>query len=189
MLKFQKDSSKHKAFTLFEILIVTIIISLVYAMFVINFKTSEKENIKIKTLKEYISKQKYNKYLKLICLQDEKHCRIYLDDSKKYDSLFLFKNNEEIIVYDIDLESELQEVEFAEFAIDEYESKKVSLSMDFFSPNNHKPYLIDSGEKVIFFPTFKNIIIFKDIGNAREFFLKNKNDFLDIYKEKIRVVK
>jgi len=112
---FQKDSLKYKAFTLFEILIVTFIISLVYTMFVVNFKTSEKENIKIKTLKEYISKQKYKNHIRLICLQNEKHCRVYLDNNKKYDSLFLFKDNKEIIVYDFDLSDDLQETKFNEF--------------------------------------------------------------------------
>ena len=186
---FQKDSLKYKAFTLFEILIVTFIISLVYTMFVVNFKTSEKENIKIKTLKEYISKQKYKNHIRLICLQNEKHCRVYLDNNKKYDSLFLFKDNKEIIVYDFDLSDDLQETKFNEFYVDEYESKKVSLDMYFFSEGNNKPYLIDDGKRVIFFPTFKNILLFNDIENAKEFFISNKRSLLSIYKEKIRVVK
>jgi ABC-type maltose transport system permease subunit len=186
---FKERGLKTKAFTLFEILVVTFIISLVYTMFAINFKTSEKETIKIKTLKEYISKQKYKKYIKLVCLYDEKYCRLYIDDNEKYDSLFLFKDNKEIIVYDFDNDDTLKEIEFAEFTIDEYESKKVSLNMKFFSKNNHKPYLIDDGKQIIYFSTFKNTIIFKSLDKAKEFFDKNKNDFLDIYKEKIRVIK
>jgi ABC-type maltose transport system permease subunit len=186
---FKKRGLKTKAFTLFEILVVTFIISLVYTMFAVNFKTSEKETIKIKTLKEYISKQKYKKYVKLICLYDENHCRLYIDDNEKYDSLFLFKNNQEIIVYDFDNDDTLKEVEFAEFAIDEYEKKEVSLNMKFFSKNNHKPYLIDDGKQIIFFSTFKDTIIFKSLDKAKGFFDKNKNDFLDIYKEKIRVIR
>ena len=186
---FQKRGFIYKAFTLFEILIVTFIISLVYVMFAINFQTSEKESVKLKTLKEYISKQKYKKYIKLICLSEEKYCRLYLDNNEKYDSLFLFKKNEEIIIYDFDVDNELREVKFQEFMIDEYESKQVSLNMTFFGKNNHKPYLIDDGEKIIYFSTFKNIMIFKSIDKAKDFFNDNKNEFLDIYKEKIRIIK
>lgn len=179
-----KTFNKLKAFTLFELLIVTFIISLVYVMFVVNFTTREKETISLQTFKEYIAKQKYKKYIKLTCLESEKFCRVYIDDNDKYEALKLFENHQEMIVYDFDRDDELQEIEFGEFKV-EYEDIPIALNMYFYASNKHKPYLIDDGGRVIYFSIFKNITFFQDLSEAKDFFIDNKENLIKGYKEKL----
>ena len=66
-------------FTLFELLIVVVIVGVVYSLFVQNIDLlSKKDSIKLEYIKKYLVKYHQKNKISLICLDECKKCNIYI---------------------------------------------------------------------------------------------------------------
>jgi prepilin-type N-terminal cleavage/methylation domain-containing protein len=70
-----------KAFSLIELMIVIVIMGVVYTLSVQSFsnKSDVLSRVTLLNLKEHMQTKKYDKSVKLICLDDCKSCNLYID--------------------------------------------------------------------------------------------------------------
>ena len=73
-----------KAFSLIELMIVIVIMGVIYTLSVTSFnqKSEELSKVTLLNLKEFMQNQKYEKNVKLLCLDDCKSCDVYVDGVK-----------------------------------------------------------------------------------------------------------
>lgn len=73
-----------KAFSLIELMIVIVIMGVIYTLSVTSFEQRSEEltRVTLHNLKEFMQGQKYEKSVKLLCLDDCTTCDFYVDDIK-----------------------------------------------------------------------------------------------------------
>jgi len=180
-----------RGFTLFEILIVTLLIGIIYSIFIVTIRPSKKDSVNIYNFKTYLKKKQLKTNFtkaELLCLRIEKFCRIYFygDKKEKYEKIHLFHKNEELIVYDMKLNDEINVIEFGELNDDEYDlAKEITLKIVFFENLSSKPYIVDDGSKIVYFSSYSRIHIYEDKNVAIDKILNNKEIFLDFYKKRL----
>jgi len=102
-------SKEIKAFTLFELLVVILLISIVMGLFVADFTLYDRpKKLTIKNLKNELISLYPDKYIKVICEKD-KDCTIYVN-SKEINSTNIFEEIPK--VYNFDTEANLVEYKY-----------------------------------------------------------------------------
>jgi len=140
-----------KSFTLIEIVIVTIIVSLVYYFSISNlsFKTSDKEKIDLLNLPKIMKSYPYVNTLILKCIDEGKKCLVFSDDEivDEFDDLFETKpvvysydKNLDIIYFD---DIELKHLDRYEVVF-EYKLDKYNKAKDLILEYNEKIYIYNS---------------------------------------------
>ena len=168
-----------KGFTLFELLLVLIIISLVYYLIVptnLFLKRESSKDFTFKELKRYLSTFSQNKKITLLCTDECKKCKIF-DGNKTIDT-DIFKNKRvEAFRY---RDNYLQEIRFfAPKLADTYEEicfkysyyPKKEIGDELFAKYDGKVYY--------FSPYFQDTKVFNSIEEAKEFYEKNLRNLRD----------
>lgn len=161
-----------KAFTLFELIIVVIIIGVVYALVLGNF--NPKNSVKIPTLhtikESLLPYWQKGSLVELIvydnCNESAVFVNSYYDEPKETDlNLAMFKDIE---VFRIDQYDNAQKINFAPAIIDE-KIQNSCFRFTLFPNGSSSSYIVKSGkEYIVFFPFFESPEIYTDLGDALE---------------------
>lgn len=168
-----------KAFTLIELAIVIVLVSVVYILGFSNlsFFAKQKE-IKLQNLKSYLQKQDFSKNLNLVCLdEDSELCLIYEDDvlTKQIKNPF----GKIYSVYTLD--NERKRVDFRDIKLKE-SFKRVVLNIYFDKQGKQSNYIIETQEEVFISNSLKEQFLkYDSIGDYLDKAQKNISEVRDAF--------
>ena len=167
-----KHHTFHKGFTLVELLIVVLVLSLVYAIGFRNIKFTKPEPKALTPLnlkKNIISSKKFTGQITLLCVDKCKTCLLRKDITSAYQPYSNAINLTEIKAYTIDARNTLVRIEY-----ERYDDKKVCLKMDFYPNGSSTQIILENAQGAYFLPTyFEEAKKFKSPEDAKEYWLKN----------------
>ena len=138
-------SALKNSFTLIELLIVILIISLVYGIFV--QKISSKEHrLKIegiKNLRALLQQYDFNESAKIICIEECMKCGIYIDGKKQQDIELFTKP---VRVYDFDIHGILVQKEFVPI-FQKDEPQEVCFAYALYPNGSASSFIVQEGNK------------------------------------------
>ena len=142
----------HKGFSLIELLIVVVIISLVYALGFSNFKI-RKATPKALTplnLKETIVKSEFfNGHATLMCVDKCRTCYLREDVSAPFKAYANKIDLTNIKAYTVDERESLRRLEY-----ERYDDKKICLVMDFYNNGSSTQIILEDDKGAYFLPAF-----------------------------------
>jgi hypothetical protein len=150
-----KIASK-SSFTLFELLIVILIISIIYAIFV--QKLSDKKSVLkskgIESIKEILQSYDFNKSAKIVCIKKCKECIVYVDGKKieEIDSPFTSKPK----VYDYDIYGLLSEIEFVPIFDKNGNPQEVCFEYKLYANKSNSSYIVQYKDAYYLFFAYLN---------------------------------
>jgi len=169
-----------KSFTLVEIVIVTIIISLVYYFSISNlsFKTVVKQKLDLINLPKVMKSYSYENTLILRCINEGDKCLVYSDGKiiDEFDGLFKSKP----IVYSYD--KELDTIYFDDIELKHLDRYEVCFEYKLDKYNKAKDLIMEYNEKIYIYNSFYNKAIVLDyISDVSEYFEDNKRKVRDAF--------
>ncbi len=171
-----------KSFTLIELIIVILLISIVYFLAFSSFSVKNEKEYKVdlENLKEFMFKNfTYEKNLSLVCIEDEsKDCYIFIDDKMDKDIKIsnLFTQIPDVYNYNKDL----TRYDFTKIRLDDIEYEPFfELKID--SDKKHKDIVLDTlNEKVYLFSSIsKNAELFNNTNEVIDKFSENEIEVKD----------
>ena len=163
-----------KGFSLIELLIVVVIISLVYALGFSNFKIrkSTPKALTPLNLKETIVKSEFfNGHATLMCLDKCRTCYLRKDVSSAFEAYANKIDLSNIKAYAIDENDHLQQIEY-----ERYNDKKICLVMDFYNNGSSTQIILENKEGAYFLPAFfGEPKRFDSPEDAKTYWLKQSN--------------
>ena len=171
---------KIQGFTLFELLLVLLIIVSLYGLFAqnFNFKTQEDKNIKIERLNQYLvdNFSQNGELVSLICIENSDECRVLVDNEDNNITLNVFEKNGEISSYIYD-GKRLEKMSFDDYYIDDYKRERVSFKMDIYPNQSNERMVLKYENMVVLFDNFFNENrVFQNIEEAQEFLYKFQHE-------------
>ena len=138
-------SALKNSFTLIELLIVIVIISLVYGIFVQKISSKEHHLKKdgVKNLRALLQQYDFNESAKVVCIQKCIECSIYVD-GKKIKSIELF--TKPITVYDFDIHGILTQKEFVPI-FQKDEPQEVCFEYTLYPNGSASSFIVQEGSK------------------------------------------
>lgn len=169
-MKNALNNKTKAAFTLFELIIVVLLISIVYGVFVHKLSTPQKQDNKItlQNIALHLDSLKFEKEAKIICTTNPMECKIYLDKEAQEGSFELFADKP--IVYILDKFGKPKIVNFPK--IFDQNGKPFDTCFEFKVRKNgsNSSFIIDkNGEFYVFKALQKTPQIFKTLDGAKEF--------------------
>ena len=166
-------SSNKRAFTLFELLLVVVLIATIYGIFV--HKLSRKSTIgdtplSLKTLKKELQKLSFKKKVELICIEPCEACYIFIDNHQlKGDPLKLFKMSPK--VYKPDNFGQVQSIEFLPIELKTDELSSVCFKYELYSNGSSSHYAVEYDSKYYLFDSYMYDVKEADsLSDASSFF-------------------
>lgn len=147
-----KRARVRQGFSLIELLIVVVIISLVYAIGFSNFKIrkSEPKALTPLNLKETIVKSEFfNGHATLMCVDKCRTCYLREDVSAPFKAYANKIDLSNIKAYGIDEGDRLQRIEY-----ERYNDQKICLVMDFYNNGSSTQIILENKEGAYFLPAF-----------------------------------
>ncbi len=164
-----KIASK-SSFTLFELLIVILIISIIYGIFIERLSSKE-EKIKrlgLENVRQILSLYDFNESAKLRCVDQCKNCYLFLDGKKAQKIPSFFKSEPK--VYDFDIHGMLSPVRFVPL-FEENMPKDVCFEYDLYPNGSGSSYIVEYEKRYyIFYPYLHPVGIVKSISKAQDLF-------------------
>ncbi len=147
-----KRYSTQQGFSLIELLIVVVVISLVYAIGFSSFKIrkSEPKALTPLNLKETIIKSEFfNGHATLMCVNKCRNCYLRQGLSSAFKAYSNKIDLADIKVYTIDERDSLRRLEY-----ERYDDKKICLVMDFYNNGSSTQIILENEEGAYFLPAF-----------------------------------
>lgn len=141
-----------KGFSLIELLIVVVVISLVYAIGFSSFKIrkSVPKALTPLNLKETIVKSEFfNGHATLMCINKCRNCYLRQGLSSAFQAYSNKIDLTDIKAYTIDERNSLRRIEYAR-----YDDKKICLVMDFYNNGSSTQIILENDEGAYFLPAF-----------------------------------
>lgn len=163
-----------KGFTLFELLIVIFIISIVYALFIQNINHREKkESLSLERLKEFLMMNYYDKNkVSILCFDDCKKCKIFINDKDTKDELVLF--SEEVNVYELN-RNILEKKRFFDYHITNYDKEQVCFRFDLFPNRSSSEFILEYKDKYYLYNSYMHQTkVFDFLDDARDYWLNER---------------
>ena len=154
-------------FTLFELMLVIVIIGFIYALVAVKFSQNEEKKIKLSDLPKILQDSRFYKSAEVVCLEDNsKKCKIYFDNELSKMSLQLFKKKP--IVYKLMPDETLKEVEF-DPVIDE-DQKPIPVYFRYKVRKNGAgdEMIVDDGKGALLMFAYADPVRFNDVESARD---------------------
>ncbi len=165
-----RNALSSKGFTLFELIIVIIIIGIIYALFVNNLRSKEQqvENITLLTMKQALLQQSFTHKSEIICFEPCKECYIYNDDKRSKEAAFsLF--NAPPKVYKEDTFGQLREYHFLALQDAEERLQNVCFRFTLFNNKSSSYYLVEADTKFyLFHPYMRDIDVVSTLSDAKK---------------------
>jgi len=162
-------SKKINGFTLLELMIVIVLISIIYGIFINKISKDEyKSQIGLKSLREYLSTLEFKKKAEIICLEPCEECQIYIDNSPT-NSFKLFNSTPE--VFKFDEFGNLQKVDFGK----DKNLKNICFKFQLFNNRSSSSFILKSDNKYyVYYPILQKTQIANSLDKAKELFDKSK---------------
>jgi prepilin-type N-terminal cleavage/methylation domain-containing protein len=162
---------KQKAFTLFEIIIVIILISIFYLLVINNFHKrdiSEKQQITLLNLKENLLKFDYDKSIKIQCINDSFDCLLFIDgilQEQKIKSLF----TQEPIVYKYN--KDLDKIEFADLELESLDRYEIVFEYGCNINGKCNEYIVETPKQIfVYNDIFTKPIVLSYLSDIEQYF-------------------
>jgi len=169
-----------KSFTLVEIILVILIISLVYYFTISSFKFSssiKSSSIEVINIKTYLSK--FNKAVSMVCIDDGKKCLVMDNDENIIEEVSnVFKNKPIVYEYNKDLniiyyeDIELKHLDRYEVCF-KYNINKYKKSQDMIVEVNNKFYIFNS--------IYNKPILVDNTSDIYDYFYKLEQEVKDAF--------
>jgi len=151
-----------KSFTIFELLIVVVIISIVYTLFIQGLNRFEKktEYLKLTGLYEFLSENDFNDDTSIECTLDYVgkcgNCTMYIDGVKSGEPFDLFQDKK-ITSYFLSEDDELEEIDLGKRRLDR-DLRKICFKYTLKSNDSSSSFLLeyDDNSYIVYTPYFAN---------------------------------
>lgn len=151
------------SFTIFELLIVVVIIASVYTLFIQNINRAEKRNppLKIEALPKYMESIEPKEIASVICLEDWDErcveCKLYIDgEVTEVEFDFFDSNIPSPRVYEFLSEGRLELADLGKLSISEREFRDICFRFDKRYNNSTSEFVLEyGGEVFIYYPYFQ----------------------------------
>ena len=161
-----------KGFTLVELLIVIVLVSIIYSLGFSTIKLSKKKPKSLTPLNlkmNIISSTNFNGRKTLLCVDKCQTCLLRSDISSAYQPYAHGIDLRDIKAYTIDSRNALVQIEY-----ERYDDKKVCLKMDFYPNGSSTQIILENDEGAYFLPTyFEEAKKFESPEEARDYWLEN----------------
>jgi len=169
--------SNSKAFTLFELLIVVLLISILYGVFVHKLTRAPQnktDKLTLMNLKSFLLNIPHKKEIDVICLQPCKKCNIYIDGKKgKSDAFSLFKSTPK--VYFPDNFGQLEAISFLPLIDKNRAVNSVCFKYSLFNNKSSSYFVVEDDSKYYLFdPYMKDVKMTKSFSDVTAFFDNSK---------------
>lgn len=166
-----------KGFTLFELMIVMLIIALVYAMFVQNFSTKQiEQKPKIENLREFLLNLQADSKSKItiICTDSCKICKLYINDKVKNENFDLFADEARVFAYGLE-GSTLEKIEFDDFYTSKYDSEEVCFRYNLYPNSSSDKMILEYNDRFFLYDNyFYETKEFSSLEEAKESWYNTK---------------
>ncbi|MEA3354788.1 MAG: hypothetical protein U9Q33_13330 [Campylobacterota bacterium] len=171
-----------RSFTLFEIIISIILISLVYYFAVSSFTNNtfrKKDNINLLNLKEELLKYEYNDNITVKCVDDTFDCFIFKDGVVEDTKIVsLFKEKPTVYTYRQNYET----VEFPYLELEQLQRYDVVFQYSCKSNNRCSEYIVQTDDLVyVMNNIYKEALTFKYLNEVDDFFIQNIEKVKDAF--------
>ena len=160
------------SFTLFELLIVILIISIIYGLFIERISSSKEAPVfedDIQSLQKVLESKRFQEVAKIVCVDKCEKCSIIIDGKEKAEISGLFE--EEPKVYDFDIHGMLSEVEFIPVFDKDKNPKEVCFEYALYSNGSHSSYIVEYKGKFYVFDAYMHPVRkVATIAEAQELF-------------------
>ena len=150
--------SKNKAFTLFEIIIVIILVSIIYTFAINSFsknKPKHPDGITLSNLKEKLLEFEFDEDITIQCLADDFSCFVFLDDDlepQEEKIKDLFKNKPTIYSYS----KELERLEFLDLELEQLQRYEIIFKYNCKKNKKCSELIVETDNLVYIFNDIKN---------------------------------
>ncbi len=170
-----------KAFTLFELLIVILIIGLVYALMIQNFSFSSKskDGLSLANLPEKMKKDfaKTSQKVTLRCFDECSKCKFYLGKKTK-ETKALFEKHSSLDLYTL-VDESLKRLELGEFYENE-QFKELCFEYSLYPNKSSDKLVLEYKDKFYLYDNlFEKTMVFSSLSEAREAWLEQKRKARD----------
>jgi len=161
---------ERKAFTLFELILVVVIIGIVYTLFIQNIdKLQRTQKLGLSELVKHMKTFQDKNEIHLVCTEECAKCEIYIDNNATEKYLELFKS--EVISYYINKDGQLEEKKYASMYDERGEEIEVCLRLTLFKNGSFSESILKQNEKVYYFPSyFGKMQEFDSMDGLEEYF-------------------
>jgi prepilin-type N-terminal cleavage/methylation domain-containing protein len=161
-----------KGFTLFELLIVIVIIGLIYGLFVSNLQNKEVDSdaITLLSMKKTLLNQPFKRQSDIICFEPCQECFIYNDSQKSESEAFsLFNAPPKVYVKDQYDRLELQQ--FLPFKSEGEQFKDVCFRFTLFNNKSSSHFIVENEKKFyLFHPYMADVQELQTLPEAEKLF-------------------
>ena len=158
------------SFTLFELLIVILIISLIYGLFIekIGSKEHQVRQKGLEALPQLLQDLDFNESAKIVCIDGCKKCFVYKDGKRISELEELFTSEPK--VYDFDIHGILSQVRFLPLFEDQ-RPQDVCFEYTLYPNGSHSSYIVEYGKKFYIFDAYMGPIqVAKSITQAQQLY-------------------
>jgi len=167
-----KIDTMHKGFSLIELLIVIIIISIVYFLGfsgIENSTTKPKALIPLNLKSNIVKSELFQGEATLLCINKCRSCYIRKDINSAFEAYEHGIDLKNIEAYTLDTQDSLQRIEYGR-----YQDEKICLMLNFYPNGSSTQIILDNKEAVYFLPAFfDEPQKFDSLEEAKEFWLKH----------------
>lgn len=157
-------SINRASFTIFELLIVVVIISTIYTLFIQNIGRVDRESpkIELKNLPKYVEHLEPKERASIICLRsyDDRciDCALYIDGAKQKVEFSFFEGDSTLpTLYSISDEGRLEKMDLGKMAISDREFRDICFQYDKRYNNSLSEFVLEYDDGVlIFYPYFRD---------------------------------
>ena len=170
--------SNKKGFTLFELMIVVLLIGIIYGIFVHKLSQKErrsaKDTVTLETLKTFLSSFSPKEEAVLRCFTPCKTCRVYRD-GKQVDDLEISLFEEAPNAYTNDAFGQLRRIEFVPIEGKKKQIMDVCFEFTLFENGSSSNYIVEYDKKAYLFdPYLKPVKVYDSLDAASAAFDKSK---------------
>jgi prepilin-type N-terminal cleavage/methylation domain-containing protein len=168
----QRDIKLQKAFTLIELLIVILIVSMVYFLGFSDVDMGKKKPKALTPLnlkKSIVTSELFVGHTTLLCLDKCKTCLLRGDIGSPYHAYANTIDLSDIKAYTVDESDNLAEIQY-----ERYNDKKICLKMDFYSNGSSTQIILENTKGTYYLPAyFDEPKEFKSPEDAKEYWIHN----------------
>jgi len=171
--------SSNKAFTLVELLIVIVIVSITYYFAISTIKFSTKKTVDIDNIKSMLLKYNFNDTISLKCIEDGKKCYIVVDGKISSDTIDnLFKTKPIVYYYD----TNFKQKEFDDLELNDLDSYEVCFEYNINRYRKSEDMIVEANDKVyIFNSIYDKPIVVNYLDDVSEYFSSIKDEVKDAF--------
>ena len=164
------QTASKSSFTLFELLIVILIISIIYGIFIekISSKDAATKREGIEGIVKLLATFDFNQSASFVCTKECKECFIEIDGKKKESIEPFFQT---IKVYDFDINGILSPIKFTPIFDKNGNPQEVCLRLSLYPNGSHSSYIVEDGDRFyVFYAYMRPPKVADTITKASELF-------------------